>query len=364
MAAWVGGAASLAMLLSVGELMSRLHTVDLRQSVADFLRSQNASALNIDLDQALLIARIGLLVTGAASAAMLVFAYFAARRDRSARIAMSVLSVPLLVCGVFIDPFLAGFIVASAVLLWTRPAADWYAGRPPRPEPVSAGPAREQQRPNPFDQAPQTPAPPPPPPTAPAPYGASYGNPTSASTPPAPGPYQQPGPDQPGPYRVVVATAGRPRQVTTACTVAWATSAIVAVMMVGTLLALQSDSLVADMKTRIGDNPALDQSGMTFDQLVGVVRVAVVLMMLWALAAIVVAVFAFRGQSWARITLAVSGVLAALLGLLTGITFPGFFLVTAAAVASTVLLFHKDSSRWYAERDQAPQRPQPPAQPW
>jgi hypothetical protein len=360
MAAWVGGAASLAMLLSVGELMSKLHSVDLRQSVADFLNTQGTT-LNLDLDQALLIARIGLLVTGAASAATLVFAVFAVRRDKSARIAMSVLAVPLLVCGVFVDPFLAGFIVAAAVLLWTRPAADWYAGRPPRPEaPASTPAAGTRQRPNPFEQPPQGPPVQAPPPTAPAPYGSTYGAPTTA-----PLPQQQTGAyQQPGPYPGVAPAARRPRQVVTACTIAWGTSAIVAAMMVGTLLALQSDSLVQDMHTRIGNNRALAQSGMTFDQLVMAVRVAVVLVMLWAVAAMVVAVFAFRGQSWARIVLAVSAVAAALLGLLCGITFPGFFLVSVAAVASVALLFNKESSLWYAgPRDQGPPPP-PPAQPW
>jgi hypothetical protein len=386
MAGWLGGAASLAMLLSVGDLMAKLHTVDLRQSISDFLAGESAMPLNLDVDQALLLARVGLLVTGAASAATLVFAVFAVRRDKSARIAMSVLAVPLLVCGVFVDPFLAGFIVAAAVLLWTGPARDWYAGRAPRPVARTSGPgAGGDTGPptqDPFGQAPPSSAPHASAPSAPSsstpsPYGSSYGDPTSAPAPGPhqPGPYQpgpyQPGPYQPGPYQpgsgLAPATA-RPRQVATACVITWATSALVVLMMAGTLLALQSGQVVQDMQTRIGDNPTLAQSGMSFADVVVMVRVMAVLMLLWALAAIVVAGFAFRRQNWARITLAVSAAVVALLGLASSISFPGFLLVSAAAVAAAVLLFNRQSSQWYAGADDQrlgqPPRQQPPTQPW
>ena len=360
MAGWVGGAASVAMLLSVGESMAKLHTVDLRQSVAGFLDSQRTT-LNLDVDQALMLARIGLLVTGAASAATLVFAVFATRRDRSARVAMSVLAVPLLVCGVFVDPFLAGFIVAAAVLLWTRPAADWFAGRAPREQPAtgpSGSPDHDAGRPDPFQPPSQGSVTQP---AAPAPpsFGASYGEPVSASHAPE-APPAQPGP-QPGIVR-------RPRQVTTACVISWAASGLVALMMVGTVLALQSGQVVHDMHSRLGDNPALVQSGMSFHDVLVTVRVAAVLVLLWALAAIVVAVFAYRRQNWARITLTVSAGVSAALGLVSSISFLGFLLVTAAAVAATVLLLHRDSSRWYAgargQRPSQSSRPQPPTRPW
>jgi hypothetical protein len=381
MAGWVGGGASLAMLLSVGELMSRLNTVALRQQVSDFLAAQGGMSLNLDVDQALLVARIGLLVTGAASAATLVFAVFAVRRDKSARIAMSVLAAPLLVCGVFIDPFLAGFIVAAAVLLWTGPARDWYAGRTPRPDVRPAGPSTggEHGHPpqNPFGAPPPGPpvsgSPPsgPPSPSAPAPFGSSYGEPTSAPVPP-PGPYQQ-GPYAPGPYQQwagVVPGPTRPRPVTTACLIAWATSGLVVLMMAGTLLALRSGQVVQDMRTRLGDNPALTQSGLSFDQVVVMVRVMAGLLLVWALAAMVLTVFAHRRHGWARIALAVSAAVAAVLGLVSSISFPGFLLVSAAAVATIVLLFNRQSSQWYAGANgpsgQPPtQPPTPPGnQPW
>lgn len=366
MAGWVGGAASVAMLLSVADVMSKLNTVDKRQSITDFLASQGGTSLNIDVDQALLIARIGLLVTGAAAAATLVFAVFAVRRDKSARIAMSVLAVPLLVCGVFIDPFLAGFIVASAVLLWTRPAGDWFAGRAPRPERVgpAPGPPGGAQPEHPLGQAPPSPPAHEPLASAPSPFGSSYGEPTSAPGPPAVA-FQQP-----GPYRAAheAPATPRPRQVTTACAIAWATSAVVALMMVGTLFAMQSGPVVRDLRDRLGNNPALVRSGMTFEDLVVLVRVAVVVVLLWALAAIVLAVLAYRRQNWARIALAISAVVAAVLGLVSSVSFLGFFLVSAAAVASAVLLFNRESSRWYAgAHDRQPGRPprqQPPTQPW
>ena len=100
-----------------------------------YLTTRSGKALGIDLDQALALARIGLFVTGAAAAATLVFTVFVMRRDRQSRIALTVMALPILVCGVFVDPFLAGFILASIVLVWTRPASDWFAGRAPQPMP-------------------------------------------------------------------------------------------------------------------------------------------------------------------------------------------------------------------------------------
>ncbi|MGI9157094.1 MAG: hypothetical protein ACR2FG_10715 [Marmoricola sp.] len=368
MAAWVGGGASLAMLLTVGDLMSKLNTVDLRESVAAFLSTGGGTSLGVDLDQALLLARIGLLVTGATSAATLVLAVFASRRDRSARIAMSVLALPLLVCGVFVDPFLAGFVVAAAVLLWTRPASDWFAGRTPRAQPAAEVPSRQIDRPPRPSDLPPSDLPsagsdqqPPP---APAPYAPSYGEPTTPGLPPAQGISHQPAANQPvadQPHRAVTA---RPRQVTTACLVTWAGAGFAALMMVATLFALQSQTLLDELRNRIASDAKLSRVDMTFDELVLTTRVVAVLMLLWALGAVVLAGFAFRRQAWARIALTVSAGAAAILGLMASITFPGFLVVSVAAVAAVILLFHRDSSRWYAgARAERPVQP-PPTQPW
>lgn len=370
MAAWVGGGASLAMLVTVGDVMSKLNTVGLRESVAGFLASGSGTTLGVGLDQALLLARIGLLVTGATSAATLVLAVFASRRDRSARIAMSVLALPLLVCGVFVDPFLAGFVVAAVVLLWTRPARDWFAGRTPRPEPQRVRPPMVDRPPRPSDLPPaQPPAGPRAAgtsdqhaPTAPSPYTPAYGQPGASAPPPGPGSYSQVQ-SQPGPYLPSGSprpgAMPRPRQVTTACLVAWAGAGFVAVMMVATLVALGSQSLLGDLRTRVAGDASLSRVGMSFEDLVVTTRVAAVLVLLWALSAIVLAGFAFRRQAWARIALTVSAVAAAVLGLIGSITFPGFFVVSVAAAVTIVLLFRRESSRWYAGA-----HPEPPTQPW
>ena len=123
-----------------------------------------------------MIARIGLFVTGAAAAATLVFTVFAMRRDQQSRIALTVMALPILVCGVFVDPFLAGFILASIVLLWTRPASDWFAGRAPRvPQAVP-----------PMPTLPTLPRLPDRTPAEPPAFGTGFGRPSDAAAPTPP----------------------------------------------------------------------------------------------------------------------------------------------------------------------------------
>ena len=176
----------------------------------------------MSLGTALVVIRVGLMVCGAVAVATLVFAFFAARRDRTARIAMSVLAVPMLVTGVFVDPFLAGFVVAATVLLWTSPARAWFEGRSLAPATGSeirpdlrsaARTAGPQSRPDPF-AAPNTA-----PNTAPtyAPTGPTAAPPALPTLPPQPGRAQ---------------SGSRPVRVLVACLLSGALSALMAGFMV------------------------------------------------------------------------------------------------------------------------------------
>ncbi len=332
MGAWVAGGCSAAMLLVVGSVISRIRSVDFRDGVSSFLADQRETGISISLDTALAVIRIGLLVCGAAAAAMGVFAFFAARRDGSARIAMSVLVVPLLVTGVFVNPLLAGFTVAATVLLWTSPARAWFAGRSPVPAGGAAAPPASAPPASPWGQAP-------PPPPGPVP-------PTVPTTTRAPGP--------------------RPVRVLFACLLAAVMSVLMFGFMVLTAFVVESSTGRDDLRQVLRDNPSFSESTLSVSGLaVGIAVVAGVLA-LWSLAALTFAGFAIAGQRWARVALLISAGIAGLLALGCSLVFPGFLVITAATVLTGVLLVNPDVNAWYAGRPRTceQQQVQPPTSPW
>ena len=363
MAGWVGGVASAMMLASVFTVMPKLRSIGTRQAINEYLTTGAGKALGIDLDQALALARIGLFITAAAAAATLVFTVFVMRRDRQSRIALTVMALPILFCGVFVDPFLAGFILASIVLVWTRPASDWFAGRAPQPMPQS-GPTMPDLPPLP-PRPERRPADPPPfpgygrpsdsagdrPPTVTAPYQAHhqalYQAPDPADRWPAPRP-------------------PRPAAVSVACVISLLASAGTGLLLAIGVAVAGTSGFRSQLETQLHKSGNADVLG-SVDDLVVVAQVLAVLAALWCLSACALAVFAFLGHGWARITLAVSAIVAGLLSLLAVISFPGFLVLTLAATVVAVLLLRSDSGRWYAAARGTSQHPppaRPPSGPW
>ena len=360
MAGWVGGVASAMMLASVFTVMPKLRSIGTRQAINEYLTTGAGRALGIDLDQALVLARIGLFVTAAAAAATLVFTVFVMRRDRQSRIALTVMALPIMFCGVFVDPFLAGFILASIVLVWTRPASDWFAGRTPQPMPQSA-PTMPDLPPLP-PRADGRPAEPPPFPGYGRPSDSAGERPPTVTSPPQ-APYQAP---YQASYGWTAARPPRPAAVSVACLISLFASAGTGFLLALGVAVAGTDGFRTQLETQLRESGNADRLG-SIDELVVVAQVLAVMAVLWCLAACALAVFAFLGHGWARITLAVSAIVAAVLSLLAVISFPGFFVLTLAAGAAAVLLFRGDSARWYAAaRGRPPQPPpvRPPSGSW
>ncbi|MCW2759147.1 MAG: hypothetical protein JWO46_2893 [Nocardioidaceae bacterium] len=329
-----GAGASVAILITVGQVVSRLPTVEARETAAKFVSGSGGEWLTVD--RALTLARVGLLVTGALAATMVVLAVFAARRDRRGQIGMSVVALPLALFSIFVDSFLIGFVVVSGLLLWTAPSRDWFAGRVPPP---SAAP-------------PTLVAPPPPPPLPmqhPTPFGA----------PPAPTSY----------VAVRSSPLTRPGRVVAACVITWVISSVVLLLSAVAAVSMTTADAHGDLTRLIADNQQLRDAHLSVATLSIYVLVLCGLLALWSLAAIVVAVLVFLGHGWARIALVFSAGLAGLGSLLCGLVSPGFLLVTMGCAAAVTLVVHRDSNTWFAalrNRPAPPPRPrvQPPSQPW
>ena len=139
--------------------------------------------------------------------------------------------------------------------------------------------------------------------------------------------------------------SSRPSTVIWACALTWLFAGLGAIAMVVGLayLAVSPDSLIADMRAQ---NPELADAGLTDRMILAVAFVTGGALIVWALAAIVLAFLLYRGVAWARVVLLVStggalGLLA--LGALSQLVLMVPFL--AAAMTMTLLL-RPETAAW------------------
>ncbi|HET6560699.1 MAG TPA: hypothetical protein VFG72_02405 [Marmoricola sp.] len=349
---------SLLLVISLFDTLGRLRTPETRESVADFLATPPGSGLGIDVAQAVDLMRVLALASGALAAMALVFAVFVLQRHVPARIGFTVVAALLLltvpVAGLM--PLLLAF---AALLMWSQPARDWYAGRTPteRPAPLRAEgqPDRQPDRqpdgqPGGWPPSSQPPEPPPfqQPPAEPGAWQQPR---------PEPGGWQQPQPF-PQPYAGYPAyghqTAARdpekrPASVTIAAVLTWigagATAASMALL--GVVLAAGGDAFIEQF-----DEAAAGSSvTLSSDEVLAVGWGITGFFLIWSLVAAVLAAFAFRRSNPARIALVASAAMTALLSLL--LVLSGISLVTLVlSVATVILLFTGGANDWYARRGQ------------
>lgn len=455
MAAWVALVASVLLVLAVFEGVSLLHTVDLREAVEKFLSTPPGNGLGLDVPGLVELLRGLLLLSGAAGAAAAVFAAFVLQRNNAARVGFTVAAVVILLTAPASGEFLpvmssAGLLMVmiafSAILLWTKPARDWFAGLPVRPAGATDGSGNDpytlphtrprleghllssenrppQEEPEGQETAPwpkmpdetsdrpvppptqgfgtppgqsapsggQQPPPPgpygPPPqggqpagqgqpqvgyPYPPAPYGEQlpygqppYGQPYGQQVPyggypPHYGqlPYGELPPGQPSqgqaPYGQPYFGARpadqdrRPLTVTVAALVTWVFSGL---MLLGLVLsAADIPSMRDEIVSQLEQNPGFQNSNLTVDDVVALIWVMLAVTFVWAVAALVLAWFAFRRANWARIALVVSAGATAFFTLIGAIQQPVLLVAGAAAVAVIALLFSGGANQWYARR--------------
>ena len=311
MAGWMAIIGSAFIVVAAFEYVGRLRTVQGREAVAESLRDSAQGGLGLPLDDWLQILHVSSLVTAACAAAAGILAWYALRRDRSARVGLAVVALPLFVAGTMTNNLLTAFVAVSAVLLWTQPARDWFDGVT-RPEPRPAGwPPLEQTQPR-----------------ADTPAGA----PTESAF------EAQPTPAKP-------AQAARPAAVRWACVATWVGCALTALiaMATGLVVAGEPQPLIDTLRRgAIGPQEqypdALFLASFYF-------YLAVVVAVAAATAA--VAGFVWRRHDWARILLLVLSCVAVVAGILSGFWgLPAF----VTALLTIGLLRRSDVAAWFARR--------------
>ncbi len=355
MAAWMIMGGSALVVASVFETITGLHTLETREAVADFLRDAPADGLGLDVSGALTVLRIVSMVAAACATIAAVLGFHLLKRNRGARLGVTVVAVPLFLTGMVIGGFLSSVVAASAVLLWLQPARDWFDGirERPRPEPPElptlppAPPAdAEPQRPGPhigFGTPPAT-----------QPSGQPPGQPPPGQ--PAPG---QPAPGQPAPGQPMYGVPPgmppgpepadqRPVSVIWACCVTWVLSGLVLIVMATGLALLAADPrrFVDEFHRQNPDLAAQQELTDTAIEVATYLSAGVVAV--WALVAIVLAVLVFRRSGWARIALLVSSAGAGALCVVA--SFGALPMVVPAAVCALTfsLLRRPEVRAWFA----------------
>jgi hypothetical protein len=358
----VGG--SLLLLVSVFDTVTNLNSVDTRDEVARVLSSNGG--LDLTVAQALTVMRAGLTVAAVCAAAAAVLGFFVLQRNRSARLALSIVAVPILLTAPLTGGLVGALVAASTAVLWSGPARDWFAGRPVR-QPVE--PRRTPPAPVPPADGPAGGPVDPPGPTAPEISTRAYPSPAQppatrgfGEQPTAPSPAQSGATDwatagrQPWP---TTTTAGStPVPVKVACFLTWAFSGTVALMYAAVLVALVVDrGQVVDLVTR---SPAWKQGNLQQDMLLPVLWLGCLMFLAWSVGACVLAAFTWRRHNWARYLLVASAgaaMVAATFAIPVG-------LVHQIAAAVTIgALFSARARAWFAAPTGGPRLPPGPPGP-
>jgi hypothetical protein len=142
----------------------------------------------------------------------------------------------------------------------------------------------------------------------------------------------------------------RPPAVLAAVVLTWVCSVLLGGLFVfGAVWLIASPGTLMDEMTR--QNPELVRDGtITVGLLRAMLGVMAGLVLLWALAACVVAFFVLRGARWARILLIVSSGVAGLGLLLCALINPTMLVPLFGAVAVCALLLRRDVGAWFLSR--------------
>lgn len=310
LAGWLIMIGSAIVVAMVFERIGGLHTLETRESVEKFLAEPPGSDLGVGVDGIITLLRVTSMVAAGCATAAAILGYQVLRRSRSARLALTVIAVPLFLTGMVTGGFVSSVVAAAALMLWLQPSRDWFRE-----------PGTTTSAPRTGALAPRTSSP--------------VGTPTPAAWVP--------------PTAEVSAPTGvpRPSTVLRAAMLTWIFSGLTALGLIVTavLVAVSPDTILDDVHRR---SPDLEEQGISDDLLLGVTFVMIAALIVWCIGSAVLAALVLRGIDWARIVLIISAAIAGVLSLLA--LFAGAFLLVltlTASVSTILLLVRPDTAAWF-----------------
>ncbi|HET6626716.1 MAG TPA: hypothetical protein VFG63_10020 [Nocardioidaceae bacterium] len=397
MAGWIAVIGSALLVVTLFDSMSQIRSIEMRESIQEFLSTSPGSGLGLDTGQVITILRVLTLFAGAAAAAATVLAVYVLQRNKGARLGFTIAAVAIMCTAPVTGSPFAVLVAFAAVMLWTQPARDWFAGRtssqrdggvaassehrPPGQDPFAPNPGQYPPDEQPSGERPPGEQPsepgsaewprmpdssserPLPPPTegfgdpAGSPQGGQHqgqhqGPQGQSWPPPAYGQQPQHYAGYPGysgypGYGQPVDPDKRPTTVTIAAWLTWISAALTlfAFGLVVVVMIAARDDFVRAMRSE----PEFERLNVDTNDIIAAMWVVSAIIVIWCLSAIVLAVLAYRRQNWARITLVVSAGFAALFSLLA-ITSLVSVITLLTAGATIALLFTGGANQWFSRK--------------
>lgn len=310
MAGWVTIVGSVLVVIGMFDGVAKLRSLETQERVERLLKEPPFSGTDLRVDDWLSVMNVAYVVAAACGAATAILGWYALQRDRRARLALSILVVPLFLTGLFSGSFTTSVVTVAVVMLWMKPARDWFAGR------VAAPPVARQRDVH-------------------AATSASEAPPT--------------GPPVPGLPRPSFVTA-RPDAVMVACLVTWVVCGLALMLtLVGTISLLADASMMDTLRDRMETQRGSESLPSSDAELRNLLIASMAFMGAYCLIAMVLALFTFLRRNWARVALIANAGVSALFCLATASTLVP--LVPLAACLTTIYLLLKPEVReWFAAR--------------
>jgi hypothetical protein len=341
---------SIFLLLSVWESMTGLRGIESREAVEEFLSTSPGDQTGLSVEDTLQVLRVVATVTGVCAAVAAVLGAYALQGNRQARVALSVLAVPIFLTGIVVGGFMSSIVAVAITLLWLSPSREWFKGEPipDRTTPPDARRAAVWPPPPPSSSsgAPSSDAPSSSP-VAPGTAGSSV-TPASSGSSAAPGGVGT-AQVQHGTWPALppTPTDRRPEGVTVAFVVTLVSAALVLLVtsISVVVMALSPDAMLEEV---LRQQPELADQGVTKELLQTTTFVMGGIVMAWAAAAIVLAFLTLRRRRRAAHALMVSAAASAVLCVLGTFATLVLALPAFASVITLAVLRRPDVKAWLA----------------
>jgi hypothetical protein len=303
--------------LSVWDTVSRLRSIETRESIESFLKDAPGNDLGLSVESMIQLLHGIAIVAALCSVAAIALGWQVLQRSRQARVVLSVLAVPIFITGLVAGGFMSSLVAVATAMLWLSPSREWFAGLP-IPEPVKPGQARRDINVQALSGKPAEPSP------------------TTVET------------SVPSGWSVAAdAPVKRPDPVTVALVLTIVMGGIVFLMTLLSLvvLATQPDLVLEELHRQ---NPDLEDQGISESLLLTTSYVSGALAMAWSALAIVLAVLTAGRREWAAKGLLISSAACALFCLVATLASPVALIPAISAIATVSFLRRPDVRAWLA----------------
>ena len=128
-AGWLVVGGSIGVVFGAFAQVAGLRSLATREAVEKYLSEPPGNALDLGVHDVLDIIRVLATIAAVCAAATAVLGYQVLQRSRSARIAVTVLVVPMFLTGLVTGGLAPALVAAAVVMLWFQPARGWFDDR-------------------------------------------------------------------------------------------------------------------------------------------------------------------------------------------------------------------------------------------